>query len=84
MKNLSLKRILGLILLLLIIFLILDILFNWEEAVEAFYKGYNDMNVIQENRSKKYKKLHFIEWSFFMLLIFKIFDFFSDFFVSFS
>lgn len=53
MKNLSLKRILGLILLFLIVFLILDTLFNWEEAVEAFYKGYNDMNAIQENRSKK-------------------------------
>ena len=56
MKKLSLKRIIGVIAILIIGFLAVDIIINWDEAKVAFNKGYNDMSQIQEQRNKNHLK----------------------------
>ena len=56
MKKLSLKRIIGIIVILIIGFLAVDIIMNWDEAKAAFNKGFNDMNQIQEQRNNNHLK----------------------------
>ena len=56
MKNISFKKVIIAIVLLLIVFVIIDVTLNWDEAVAAFNKGYSDMNEINESRSKEHLK----------------------------
>jgi hypothetical protein len=56
MKKLTLKRIIGIIAILIIGFLAVDIIINWEEAKAAFNKGFNDMNQIQVQRNNNHLK----------------------------
>ena len=56
MKKLTLKRIIGIIAILIIGFLAVDIIMNWDESKAAFNKGFNDMNQIQEQRNNNHLK----------------------------
>lgn len=53
MKNISFKKVVLALLLLVVAFVVLDVVLNWEEAVTAFNNGYNDMNEINESKYGK-------------------------------
>lgn len=53
MKNINFKRVLFVLIVLLIAYLAIDVILNWEEAKAAFNQGYQDMNTINEQRSKE-------------------------------
>ena len=53
MKKTSFKKMILWIVLLFILYTIIDIIVNWDHAVEAFHKGYNDMHQIQQQKIKK-------------------------------
>lgn len=56
MKEISFKKVLIVLVVLIIAYIAIDALLNWEEAKSAFNQGYNDMNTINEQRSKEHLK----------------------------
>ncbi|MBF0597738.1 hypothetical protein [Faecalibacter rhinopitheci] len=56
MKNIIFKKIFITIIILLVVYIMIDAVLNWDEAVAAFDRGYNNMNQINEQRSKEHLK----------------------------
>ncbi|HEY4540319.1 MAG TPA: hypothetical protein VIG94_09950 [Faecalibacter sp.] len=52
MNNISLKKVILFVILLIVGYIVIDAIVHWDEAIEAFNRGFNDMNEINENRSK--------------------------------
>lgn len=53
MKAISFKKVLFVLIVLLIFYLVIDVILNSEESIAAFNQGYQDMNTLQEQRSKQ-------------------------------
>jgi len=53
MKKTSIKKMIIWIILLFLLYTVIDIIVNWDHAIEAFHKGYNDMNAINESKYGK-------------------------------
>lgn len=56
MKGISLKKIFLIVILIIVAYIVIDAIVHWDEAIEAFNRGFNDMNEINENRSKSHLK----------------------------
>jgi len=54
MKEISFKKVLIVLVVLILGYLAIDIILNWDRAVEGFNQGFNDMNTINEQRSKEH------------------------------
>lgn len=56
MKKLTYKQAVMIIILLILFYITIDVIMHWDESLDAFTKGFNDMNEINENRNKEHLK----------------------------